>query len=78
LIASEERRHGEAQHERTHGQADFRKAHSKRGASRRERRQIDIDAGIRYGREKAEQQPEGKGGWLNLRGLSFRIFWISL
>jgi len=51
----EEGRHGEAQHEGTHRQADFRGTHAKRGASRRKCRQIDIDAGVRHGREKAEQ-----------------------
>lgn len=48
--------------------SNFRGSHAKRGASRRKRGQIDIDAGIWHGREKAQQEREGKGGWLNLHG----------
>src|SRR5262249_52485116 len=68
----EERRHGEADHKSTHRQAYIRGACAKRGAGRCKSRQIDVDAGIRHGREKAEQQREGKGDRLYLHGANVR------
>ncbi len=37
---------------------------------------IEIDGGIRHGGEAAEQQREGKGGWLNLHRANLRMLWM--
>ena len=71
-------RDSKAEHEGAHRQADFGGAYAKCGASRRKRRQIDIDTGIRHGREKAEQQRESRGRWLNLHAANAPNFWMFL